>query len=318
MTGKYNIIVRNNKIQFTIEIERNITIIQGESGSGKTTLVDLIAMYSRYGKSSGVTVNSKVNVTVCSTDMWDAFIDKTHNSIIFIDEGNDFVQSAEFAKAVKASDCYFVIVTRENLDQLPYSVKSILKLRKTASRSKITFNRTYPVYENLKKTAFSERSLILTEDKGSGNEMFTKIAADYNCKCISADGKSNIKAVMSEHLDDHMIIVADGSAFGADMADVYKLVCQNEEKLFLYLPESLEWLILSSDIVRINGLKEILNAPWEYIESSEFVSWERYFTSLLESATKGTPLQYSKSRLAKAYLSDENIKKIVDTIITDE
>ena len=146
MTGKYSIIVRNNKIQFTIEIERNITIIQGESGSGKTTLVDLIAMYSRYGKSSGVTVNSKVNVTVCSTDMWDAFIEKTHNSIIFIDEGNDFVKSAEFANAVKASDCYFVIVTRENLDQLPYSVKSILKLRKTASRSKINYNRTYQIY----------------------------------------------------------------------------------------------------------------------------------------------------------------------------
>ncbi|MBP0978429.1 MAG: hypothetical protein J6P89_09670 [Oscillospiraceae bacterium] len=75
---------------------------------------------------------------------------------------------------------------------------------------------------------------------------------------------------------------------------------------------------MSSDMVRINEQKEILNAQWEYIESSEFISWERYFTSLLESATKGTPLQYSKSRLAKAYLSDENIKKIVDTIITDE
>ena len=199
MTGKYSITVRNNKVQFTIDIERNITIIQGESASGKTTLVDLIAMYARYGKNSGVTVNSKVGVTVCNTDMWEAFIEKTHNSIIFIDEGNDFVLSAEFAKAVKASDCYFVIVTRENLGQLSYSVKSILKLKKTASRSKITYNRTYPVYEKLKKAAFSEGGLILTEDKGSGNDISLRFLKHqqkvHRCSTASPDLQKRISAM---------------------------------------------------------------------------------------------------------------------------
>ena len=38
-------------------------------------------------------------------------------------------------------------------------------------------------------------------------------------------------------------------------------------------------------------------ASEEYIESSEFFSWERYFTKLLIEQTKGTYLKYKKSRL---------------------
>ena len=42
------------------------------------------------------------------------------------------------------------------------------------------------------------------------------------------------------------------------------------------------WIILSSDIFEI---KAILNNPPDYIESSDYVSWERFFTDLLESKT---------------------------------
>ena len=85
----------------------------------------------------------------------------------------------------------------------------------------------------------------------------------------------------------------------------------------LYLPESFEWMILSSDIIHSAGLEDILNAPWEYVKSEEFISWERYFTHLLTELTKGTPLQYDKTKLAKAYLTKENIRKII-TVMTAE
>lgn len=42
-----------------------------------------------------------------------------------IDEGNAFVTSNDFADAVKHSDNYFVIVTRESLPTFPYGVKDI-------------------------------------------------------------------------------------------------------------------------------------------------------------------------------------------------
>lgn len=318
MTGKYRIVVRNNKVQFTLDIERNITIIQGDSASGKTTLIDLIDQYYRMGKSSGISLSCKVPVAVCKTAMWQIFIENIHNSIIFLDEDNDFVTSKEFAESVKKSDCYFVIITREDLHQLPYSVNSILKLQKTGSRSKVTYNRAYPVYDKVDTLYANEEREILTEDSGAGNEMFTHIAAIYGTKCASAGGKSNIKSYLISHKDTKLIITADGAAFGADMADVYKIVMESRNRFELYLPESFEWIILSSGIVHTAELDEILKAPWEYIKSEKYESWEQYFTHLLEEITKDTPLQYSKSRLAKAYMVPENVKKIVDVVIRTE
>ena len=49
-------------------------------------------------------------------ELWRETFTLFHDSILFIDEGNDFVESEEFAAAVNGSSNYFVIVTRENLD----------------------------------------------------------------------------------------------------------------------------------------------------------------------------------------------------------
>ncbi|MEI3340181.1 MAG: hypothetical protein V8R80_09800 [Eubacterium sp.] len=44
---------------------------------------------------------------------------------MFIDEGNPFVSSVEFAGQIEKSDDSYVIVTREGLANLPYSVEEI-------------------------------------------------------------------------------------------------------------------------------------------------------------------------------------------------
>lgn len=70
----------------------------------------------------------------------------------------------------------------------------------------------------------------------------------------------------------------------------------------LYLPESFEWLILSSGILKTNHVLEILNAPYDYVDSEEFFSWKRFFTEVLIDETKDTYLAYMKKRLNPAYL----------------
>ena len=50
------------------------------------------------------------------------------DSIIFIDEGNEFIKTEEFASAIRGSENYFVLITRENLYNLPYSVEEIYGL----------------------------------------------------------------------------------------------------------------------------------------------------------------------------------------------
>lgn len=67
-------------------------------------------------------------------------------------------------------------------------------------------------------------------------------------------------------------------------------------------------LILISDVIKDSEVKEILNDPSDHIESSKYMSWERYFTELLTSKTEGTYLKYSKRMLNQAYLQ-ENIRK---------
>lgn len=99
-------------------------------------------------------------------------------------------------------------------------------------------------------------------------------------------------------------MIADGAAFGPEMDRVLQLLTERENYA-LYLPESFEWLILSSDIWTDNEIREILSTPYDYIESKDFFSWERYFTALLIEKTKGSYLAYSKKKLNTRYLNDK-------------
>ena len=108
-------------------------------------------------------------------------------------------------------------------------------------------------------------------------------------------------------------VIADWAAIGAEMNRLYKQ-CQARKNIHLYLPESFEWIILNSGLLRENVVREILQNPEEYIDSSDFFSWERYFTKLLIKQTEGTYLKYKKSRLNKVYLHEKNKDMILKSI----
>jgi|GEM_PF-4117303 len=73
---------------------------------------------------------------------WQAILGTYSQSIVFIDEGNAFVGTEAFASAVKASDNYFVLITRENLYNLPYSVEEIYGLHSSGK-----YQNTRQVYQ---------------------------------------------------------------------------------------------------------------------------------------------------------------------------
>lgn len=49
MRGSYKVIIQNNRVQFKLTINRNLTIIQGNSATGKTTLLDMVAAHEELG-----------------------------------------------------------------------------------------------------------------------------------------------------------------------------------------------------------------------------------------------------------------------------
>lgn len=318
MKGTYTIRIRSNRIVFTLDIQRNITIIRGDSATGKTTFIEMLQAYERLGKQSGVTLQSEKECHVLTDYDWEDRLPRINNSIIFVDEGNRFVSSPAFARAIMGSDNYYVLITRENLYQLPYSVDAVLKLKTTTSRFRTTYVRSYPHYEYLEAPAdqLQRTDVILTEDSNSGHEMFSQIARRYAIQCDSADGKSNIMLKLMESEDTRVLVVADGAAFGAEMEKVYSFHKLHPGKVTLYLPESFEWLILKSRVLGEDTPTEILANPASYIDSREFFSWEQFFTHLLRELTNGTYMQYNKHHLNEFYLQEGNIEKILEAMST--
>ena len=119
MKGKYEVVVKSRRVQYKFSVIRNITILRGDSATGKTTLIDMIAAYQENGEASGVTVISKKQCTVLTGIRWQENLSLIHDSIVFIDEGDKFVASEDFAKAIKNTDNYYVIATRTPLFNLP-------------------------------------------------------------------------------------------------------------------------------------------------------------------------------------------------------
>ena len=312
MRGTYEIKVSNVNVSFTLELERNITILSGDSATGKTTLIEMLRDFEENGRSSGVTVHCKRPCRVLTNADWEYRLNGIRDSIVFLDEGNSFVKSEAFARAIQNSSNYYVIVTRESLYQLPYSVNAILKLKTTGRRGK-TYVRAYPQYDHLADPVgeISRIQEIVTEDANAGHEMFDHIATKNHISCISAQGKSNVFSQLVNRTADRVLVIADGAAFGSELEKIYQLMEAQPNKITLYLPESFEWLVLRSGILGSQTPKEILEHPSDNIESSHYFSWEQYFTDLLIQLTHDTVLHYSKNRLNPSYLQPANVAKVL-------
>ena len=315
MKGKYSITVKNNVLQYQFEIRRNITIIKGDSATGKTTLIDMIREYYENGEQSGITLQCQKTCVVLEGRQWKVLLENIHDSIVFIDEGNQFITTDEFSSALKQSDNYYVIVTREGLPNLPYSVEEIYGIKTAGKYGTLqpTYQEFYRIYGDVKNTISFHPDIILVEDSNAGYEFFEAVAEDKYWTTISAGGKSNICKMIKGYEDKKILIIADGAAFGPEMDTVMKKI-NLSNGMAIYLPESFEWLILKSDVIRDKDIAEVLDHPSDFIESKEYMSWERFFTALLVDKTKDTYLRYSKSKLNDAYKNRKIQEKILREI----
>ena len=88
----------------------------------------MLSDYETLGKQSGVTVKCDKPCRVLTSNDWEIRLENIKDSIVFIDEGNKFIRSEDFARAIQNSDNYYVLITRENLYNLPYSVEEIYEM----------------------------------------------------------------------------------------------------------------------------------------------------------------------------------------------
>ena len=318
MKGSYKVKVsRKRGTTFEFTVRRNITIVRGDSGTGKTTLYDMVADYTRLGDRSGVTVQCE-RPCVALTDIdWRNQLAGIAGSIVFIDEGMEDLPSECFASTVGESDNYYVIFTRSELSYLPYSINEVYKI-KTSGK----YHSLVPMYKEGEGHRYSlsrakankDFDVLLTEDSKSGLQFFEARFNGEKLHCESAQSNTKILDWLCSHDDDPVFVIADGAAFGPYADRVLKYQKEHPHEVTVCLPESFEWLLLSSGVVKADGVEENLASPENYVDSAKYMSWEQFFMSVLSDATKGTPLAYNKGRIAEGFLAPANADKVMALI----
>lgn len=314
MKGLHKVIVQNNRLHYEFEIKRNITIIQGNSATGKTTLINMLRQAENLGESSGIDISCDVPCRVLEGRNWKVILENISESIIFIDEENTFINTEEFASAIQGTDNYYVLITRENLYNLPYSVEEIYGLYSSGKyqNTRKIYQQMYRIYSGENFMPVEPEKLIV-EDSNSGYDFFENVSKENQMECESAHGKTKIFGMLQKDDERQICVIADGAAIGAEMNRLYKQ-CQKKKNIHLYLPESFEWIVLKSGLIDDREIRKILETPELFIDSKKYFSWERFFTNLLIEKTKNSYLQYRKSAINKTYLHSKNKEKILNCI----
>lgn len=176
MKGKHRIIVSTKRLKYDFELRRNLTIIQGNSATGKTTLVDMIRDFINNPSGTPVELSCDKKCYVLEGALWKEQLAGISDSIIFIDEGNEFIKSVDFAREIQQTDNYYVIVTRESLPALPYSIEEIYGIRTSGKYGtlKQSYHEFYHLYgEHTYENAVIPE-IIITEDSDSGFQFFSQ------------------------------------------------------------------------------------------------------------------------------------------------
>ena len=315
MIGKYDIEVVTRKVDYQLTVERNITILRGNSATGKSTLYRAIKQFENDGRASGIKLTCDRPCVILEGKNWENDLKEIKQSIVFVDEGAKFINTEEFATAIKKSDNYYVLITRQDLGNLPYSIHEIYELDTNRIGNRM-FCKQQQIYKSNNIAQNAIISKIVTEDSKTGYEFYNEYAKTHNIQCEHADGKTKVsKKIVNKNNSQTTLIIVDGAAYGSEMNNTMILI-NSIPGYILFTPESFEWLLLNSNILNEPYITEVLKAPYNYIESSEFFSWEKYFTDLLNKATKESnimPYNKSNNKSLKIFTTGNNMKRVIES-----
>ena len=307
MIGGFQFRLISNKLQYDFIIKRKITKIIGDSATGKSELVDTVAMKNDLAMNIRITCKYEpIEISRAFSEILykrlktfrSEFKSETIREILeeydgylfFCDETFPYLFTDEFAVFCKYTDSFFVICCRAKLTNLPYSYTEIYKMKESGKYH--TLESVYDEYSKIPDVTGIKAALI--EDSGSGFDFYASAI-----KCDSAHGKSNLPILLRNAGSDQKwtVIIGDGAAIGPEIEDILAFKGQ----AVLFLPESFEYLLLSSEMFRNMDIDDQLQHTEKYASGLDF-SWEQYYTNLIVSLTQGKKYQYSKKKLNPCYI----------------
>lgn len=297
MKGKQFVVVHDNNVKYELELDRKVSVIKGKSGTGKSTLYKMIESLKLNKRDVGIHSNMRERIGVL-TDNWAYELENNHDMIFFTDEYFEDVKTIGFAEAVDKSDNYLVVISRSGrLGNLTYSVKSIYELV-TMVKPDISIIRNVSMYNE--EHSVIHPDLIICEDSNAG---MTAIESAFNLEVKSAKGKDNVFNTASPHFaTDKVCIIADGAAFGGVYGRFAPYLSSNIQ---IYAFESFEYLILCSGMFE-KYVHDELEHTYDYCDSREFITWERFYTDLLiKKCSELYGISYTKSKLPFNFQSEK-------------
>lgn len=319
MKGKHIVGITSRRAEYRLELERKITVIKGKSGTGKSSVIRLVSDYLELGKDSGikVTVSSLTRLLVLTNSSdWDTVMPSLRNTIIFFDEDVRYIYTEAFQKALWTADCYAVIISRSGqFTGLPFAVSSIYELV-TERNGKNTITSMYHLYEEKHKR--NDFDLVVTEDSNSGYEMAKYAFDSEKMRVISAGGNASVYRTLMKNggENDQICVDVDGAAFGPYIEPVLKFA-ELQGTISVSAPESFEFILLHLDSV----MKHLsldhgeLSRTYDFCDSKDFITWERYYENLLnEITTEHLGFSYGKSKLNPYFLNGRCAELFIEQI----
>ena len=137
----------------------------------------MVQEYIDSGKKSSIELICDKSCYVLAGATWKGQLSVIQDSIVFIDEGNPFIFTDEFSEAIRETDNYYVIVSREGLPNLPYSVTEIYGIRLSGRYGglKQHYNEFYRIYGTTMPETKVHPGTVITEDSNAGYQFFQGI-----------------------------------------------------------------------------------------------------------------------------------------------
>lgn len=245
MFGNFEFRLSSKRVDYRFLIKRKITRIIGNSASGKSELCRLIE--AAENPAAKIQISCAYTVKILTDAEFRAvnrilytlnakfsnhsskayesecrdFLSLYDNTLFFIDETFQNINTHDFSTFCKYTDAFFVIFNRVPLNHLPYSYTEIYKMKESGK-----YHTAEPIYDAGSFSAFDDSVQILTKDSHSAFQFISS----FRKNVISANGKSAILSMLA----DHQCVFADGAVFGSEIEAILHYIKENNLHIYCF------------------------------------------------------------------------------------
>ncbi len=271
-----------------------MTLINGLSGKGKTTLIDYL-FSPQYEGVREVTLSDESYELVYGNPALKTISSGENKKIFIFDEDINLSDRKLSAVFNHVTDCYFVMITRDTIKTLSYSIEDVYIFMADGKRHWLERYLDRHVCEDLVESV----SVFVTEDSGYGYDWFCRFLNDTTIAVKSAGGKGNVHKMCSNLIEKNKNITCylavDWCAYGCHINSLIEL--SNGRLVINRSYKSFEYMLLNTSILEKKA--DLDQIPDNVLE-------ERYYEELIFHLTENTiyEVRHKRNKLSRCFLDD--------------